>query len=269
MRVTKYVLLTLAAIAVLAAISCDGIPGIESGYPTPPPHDPEMFRSYSDEVPLCTPIEGSSVDPCEPGVSIKTTAFTPPGSEWVNLYDSPATIQEILQGDSVVTVSHLAVRGTFTPNSVRCVSGAPYHIPAYVKPGLFRNSVAIQCYADIRANGYLIGRGPPNLTVLVSFLHYWDGYYADVAQAEGKTEAEIVETIRLAHIKTLENDPGIYGREAVLFVGTPHNLAVEVWELYALWDIQELEDDSFVVIHPHRDVGRRKGRQTIRPTRRS
>ncbi len=226
----------------------------EWGYDVKTGTDPTQY--YIDSMPPCEPIEGSDVDPCEPNVEIETAPLRPPSAGWIYLYDSPRTVRNVLEGDSLATISHAVVRGTFIPNTARCDSGVPYRVPSYIQPGYFQNSITIQCYADVRVNAYVLGGGPPSMTVLVSFLHYWDGYYASIAEDEGITEAEVVETIRSAHLFTLEHDPGIYGREAVLFLGTPHNHSTEVWELFALWDVQRQEDDSVIAVHPDRDEWR-------------
>ena len=46
---------------------------------------------------------------------------------------------------------------------------------------------------------------------------------------------------------------GIYGREVVLFISPGNNHATEVWEVYRTWDVQRQEDDTVIVVHPHRD----------------
>ena len=226
----------------------------EWGYDVKTGTDPTRY--YLDSRPPCEPIEGSDVDPCEPGVEIVTTPFGSPGSGWIHDYDSPTTVRDILEGTSLATISHAVARGTFIANTARCESGVPYRVPSYIQPGYFQNSITIQCYVDVRVNAYVLGGGPPSLTVLVSFLHYWDGYYASIAEDEDITEAEVVETLQAANLLTLERNPGIYGREAVLFLGTPHNHSTEVWELFALWDVQRQEDDSVIAVHPDRDEWR-------------
>ena len=243
------------ALAVMAGLVSMAVTCVESGYPVDR-HLTPTAAYLQENIPPCTDIPGGGVDPCAPDAGVVTTAFTPTSGDWINLYDTPFTVRQVLEGDSLISISHLVVRGTFIRDSGRCEANVPFRTPSYVEPGYFQNSKVIQCYADIRANSYLLGSGPSELTVLVSFLHYWDGYYADVAEAEGMTEAEIVEQIRLAHLETLGFSPGIYGVEAVLFLGPPHNHATEAWEIYALWDVQRLEDDSIVAVHPHRNEWR-------------
>ncbi len=223
----------------------------EEGYDIISGVDPALY--YEDTRPPCEPIKDSHIDPCEPGIEIDTTPLSPPRSGWIHDYSTPFTVRNILDGDSLASISHTVVRGTFIPNTARCDSGVPYRVPSYIQPGYFQNSIAIQCYADVRTNAYILGIGPPQLTVQVAFHHYWDGYYAGIAEDEGIAEAEVVETIRAAHVFTLEHDPGIYGREVVLFLGPSHNHATEVWEIFALWDVQRQEDNSVIAVHPDRD----------------
>ena len=195
------------------------------------------------------------MDPCEPGIEIKTTEFAYK-SHWFDLPEEPSSVQDILEGESIGSVSHIVVRGTFKPNAARCASGVPNRTPSYIELGYFQHAITIECYADVRANEYMLGNGPEEFTALVSFLHYWDGYYASAAAEFGMTEAEAVEELRTFHLRTLEQDPGIYGREVVLFLGPPHSHATEVWELFNMWDVQRLEDDSVIAVHPDRNAWR-------------
>ena len=154
------------------------------------------------------------------------------------------------------------VRGTFLSDTVRCESGVPNRVPSYATPGYFQHSILIQCYADVRANSYIVGTGPAQLTVLVSYWHYWDGYYVGgVGQLGFESEEEIVEALRTTFVLTLTEGPGgtgggIYGREVVLFLGPSHSHATEVWEVIEAWDVQRQQDGTVFVVHPGRDAWR-------------
>ena len=116
----------------------------------------------------------------------------------------------------------------------------------------------MHCYADVRANGYFLGNGPPRLTVLVYFLHYWENYFA----TPDRTHDELVDLGLWATERVLEegdaglsDDPsaGIYGREILLFLGPSHNHATEVWQVFGTWDVQRQEDGTVIAVHPARD----------------
>ncbi len=226
----------------------------ETGYPLPE-------EGYLNEtIEPCVPLDESSVEPCEPDVGLRTTVFTSPTSSWIENYDRPFTVRELLDGTSVLDVAHFVLRGTFITDTARCTADNPFRAPSYMDVDAFASSIAIQCYIDVRANGYLVGNGPTEMTVLVSYLHYWDGYYAPVDEGD-PTEEEAVEKIRSAHLFVLENAPGLYGREAVLFLGPAHNQAYESWQLYSLWDVQTQDDGTVIAVHPDRDAW-----QELKPT---
>ena len=247
MRTNRIIILFSALIVGTLLVACEAGMDIKTGFDVEIP--PEMY-------PPCTPIEGSSVDPCEPDAEIKQTAFASPKSGWIHDYDEPFSVQYHLEGSSIGSVSHIVVRGTFITDTARCYSDVPFSTPTYIERGYFQHSITIECYVDVRANAYMLGNGPASFTVLVSFLHYWSGYYATDAANLGMTEAELVEMMRKAHLQILELSPGIYGREVVMFLGPAHNQATEAWELFRMWDVQRLEDGSVIAVHPDRDAWR-------------
>ena len=174
------------------------------------------------------------------------------------MYDQPQTVRAFLDGGAISFIPHIVLRGTYIPDTARCTSGNPLHTPSYVEPGYFQHSILFQCFTDMRVNGYILGEGPDRLTVQVSFLSYWDGYYARAAADEGMTEQELIEDFLEAFVVILEEGygrtgEGIYGREVILFIGPGSSHATEVWQVYETWDVQRQEDDTIVAIHPHRD----------------
>ena len=226
---------------------------------TPVPTSTAGHSYLTEEIPPCTPIPGSSVDPCEPDVKIQTQVAGV-GSGGIFLYDQPQTVREFLDGP-ISFIPHIVLRGTYIPDTARCTSGNPDHVPSYAEPGYFQHSILFQCFADVRVNGYILGEGLDRLTVQVSFLHYWDGYYARTAAEDGMTEQELIDFFLEAFVIILEEGygrtgEGIYGREVVLFIGPGHSQAIEVWEVFETWDVQRREDDTVIVVHPHRDSWR-------------
>ncbi len=230
--------------------------------PTPVPASTAGHSYLTEEIPPCTPISGYSVDPCEPDVKIQTRAVGGVGSGGIFEYDQPQTVRAFLDGGSISFIPHIVLRGTYIPETARCTAGNPYHVPSYQEPGYFQHSILFQCFADVRVNGYILGEGFDRLTVQVSFRHYWDGYYASIAASENMTEQEEVEFIRAMDALVLErgsatgDTEGIYGTEVVLFIGPGSNHATEVWQVYETWDVQRLEDNTVIVVHPHRDSWR-------------
>ena len=219
---------------------------------------PAASHEYlTQEIPPCTPVEGSTVDPCEPSVRI-TAGIGGGMSSSSAPVDSPSTVRQYLNGSSLISISHIVLRGTYIPDTVRCTRDNPFHIPSYEEPDYFQNSILMHCYADVRANAYVLGSGPPRLTVLVHFLHYWENYFA----TPDRTHDEQVDLGLWATEIGLEegdaglsDDPtaGIYGREILLFLGPSHNHATEVWQVFGTWDVQRQDDGTVIAVHPARD----------------
>ena len=149
-----------------------------AAFPTPTPvstqtSTPGPAASYlTAETPPCTPAPGSSVDPCEPGW--KPLDAT---GAMIDVGAVPFGMEYFLEGTSGTFVSHLMLRGTYLPGTVRCVSGDRFRPPSYVGPNAFSytgGAPIIKCYADVRVNAYVVGSGPSALTVEVQHFLYPD-----------------------------------------------------------------------------------------------
>ena len=60
----------------------------------------------SGDIPPCTPVEGSDVDPCAPGSAM----ISHPGALVGPAHDGPRTISYRLEGPIEATAAHLVVR---------------------------------------------------------------------------------------------------------------------------------------------------------------
>ena len=224
------------------------------------------------DIPPCTPAPGSSVDPCEPDVHLPQMGGA--AGSMINLGDEPRSVRELLDG-YVPWVPHLVVRGTYLPGAVRCTAGDRLRLHSYEDPedyDLTLHTLSFRCYADVRANAYIVGDGPSTLTVQVGWDIYWDGDYATSAADLNLTEAELIERIRQGHeelliggqldyehyVETGNVRPtgGIVGREVVLFIGPTHDISAETWLVMATWDVQRQEDDTVIAVHPDRNLWR-------------
>ena len=78
---------TLLALLLLLA-ACEDAP--QTARPTPSPYTGYL----TEEIPPCTPVTGSTVDPCEPGVKVETTVFAAASSGLIFEYDKPWTIRQ-------------------------------------------------------------------------------------------------------------------------------------------------------------------------------
>ena len=223
----------------------------------------------AEEIPPCMPAPGSSVDPCEPGA--KGTLITEPGS--LIIFDVPLLVEDLVSFPVSVHTTHIALRGTYLPGTVRCTSGHQLRGPLYVGRGQASFGLFIYCFADVRVNAYLLGTGPSTLTVIVEkSLYTRRGIYDDDDYG-----VEQLESRRLAYERALaeggrfeyDGSPrgenprsrlvvtgppgGIGGREVVLFIGPSIRTSVEAWEVFWTWDVERREDGTVVALHPYRE----------------
>jgi len=166
---------------------------------------------------------------------------------------------------SLVLHGHIVVRATYLPGTVRCAVKQGHQfspqVPGHADPQDQRTK-NIVCYADIRANEYMVGSGPSALTViayLFAYLGYYNiGDYLTIPpDKKNETEAQYIERIRLFHEQRLAGgDDNIEGREAMLFLGPSTDISVEAWEVMRQWRLEQRDDGTVVAVHPSRDVWR-------------
>ena len=221
----------------------------------------------TEEIPPCTPVAGSSVDPCEMGAKLLNTFNGSVSQSTVDPPSVPYSVGDYLDGFGwwEYGIGHLVVRGTYLPGTVRCTSGNNFSVPPHLLPGedetptVLDNALFIHCYADVRVNDYIVGTGPSMLTVVVGFEKY--GAQGQSYYAEGEVEAlraiwerALNEGGRQVHRPYLHvvtgPSEGITGREAMLFLGPSSDASIESWEVYATWDVQRQEDGTVVAVHP-------------------
>ena len=198
-------------------------------------------------------MEGITVDPCDsdaPPYQLGVyEGFEPLG-------DEPSTVSFLHEeGQQPDWVTHLALRGTYLPGKVRCTTGDVFRPASYLENELviFAGSLAIKCYVDVRANAYLLGSGPPTLTVMVFTYPYTDDLF-DQNLEEGQTEQAVLKTLR-RQFEGLAND-SLPGREHVIFLGPPVDLSSETWRLMGYLDVQRRDDGTVIAVHSERDLWR-------------
>ena len=153
-----------------------------AAFPTPTPVSTQTSTSVprasylAEEIPPCTPVTGSSVDPCEQGAEGALIA----SSGGLIVFDVPLGVKSVFNGAPTTPAytTHVVLRGTYIPGTVRCTSGHPRRLAAYVASFYVGNQAAgflIYCFVDVRVNAYLLGSGPPTLTVIVERSLYAQG----------------------------------------------------------------------------------------------
>ena len=176
--------------------------------------------------------------------------------------------------------THVVLRGTYLPGTVRCTTGHRFRYPSYADYSV--DYLLVYCFADVRVNAYLLGSGPSTLTVIVESSLYIKG------GSDDDYGVEQLESRRRAYERALSegglfkyDDPlrgrlppdggvgplrpgyrrdgpevsgppgGIGGREVVLFIRPSRNLSVEAWDVRYTWDVERREDGTVVAIHPY------------------
>ena len=178
-------------------------------------------------------------------------------------------------------VTYIIVRATFLPGTERCTSDGPFRPPPY-NEALFASASyfgAAQCFADVRVNSYILGKGSPRLTVqtglYIGITEQLDYLNESVEEGGGEAisedeflygfrniwETAIVHGDVQAHYATGSGPPtsftrtgGIRGKEVILFLGPSINSATEAWQVFQTWDVQRKHDGTVVAVHPHREA---------------
>ena len=229
----------LAAVSIGALLlllaACEDTP------PTPSPYEGYL----TEEIPPCTPVAGSSTDPCDPGTEPIEVIV---GQHPPDLGDKPISMREMLDdGPNPAWVPHVVVRGTYLPGTVRCTAGDPFRPPSYLidELGDVSTERSYKCYIDVRVNAYILGSGPTTLTGLL--LRYTYSVHED----EDETKENLIEATKQEFKTAIE---GLFpGREHILFLGPPMDLSSEAWRFLGYWDVQKGEDSTVIAVHPHRD----------------
>lgn len=251
--------LTLAVLAVVLLSSCDN-------------GDPYTGH-LEKEIPPCTPVEGSSVDPCEPDVFQQYHG---------NLILEMRFFLEPLS-PTPVAVSHIVLRGTYLPGTVRCnVTDYRFRQPPNDDLNDWNGwiySTAVRCYVDVRVNAYILGSGPPILTVLVDENHQL--YHREHIPALTTVEEmqEYMQKARRSYERMfIEGGDfssahgiaagGIEGVEAIMFIGPSYDVSpqewklfnvAEAWEVFCItmnWDVERRQDGDHFAVHPIRNLER-------------
>ena len=201
----------------------------------------------------CVPIDRSAIDPCEPGMPTDVEDVLQSSSR--GLPEPLTTVTDLLLGrlnpDQPMypsLVPHIVIRGTVRPDSFRCDD---YEVrpPDFTNERLKRISevyVHVHCFADLRVNEYLVGEGPPELTVSLHreslFFPRVDGFREEFILKYGGEEEWVDKVLEFPAQRTAS----VYeGKELVLFLRIP-TITLEAWgtELgLAVWFVQRTDDN--------------------------
>ena len=221
-----------------------------------------VYEYLSHEILPCTPADGALVGPCEQGVGHIESG----GSASVIFPPEPYPIRHYLDGQgATILVPHIVARATYLPNTVRCEPTRVDRAPVWT--GLVDYKVEtglgmIQCFADIRVNAYIVGDGPPTLTVMVARANFFDSNKtdADIDAVIGRVEA-VLRSGGAAHQFSAPAG-GIEGREAVFFLAPAIDHSYEAWQSWSPWYVQRNDNGDVVAVDPDSAYWLEKGRTT-------
>ena len=209
----------------------------------------------------CVPIDRSAIDPCEPGMPTDVEHVLQSSSE--ELMDPMPTIADLLLGKWIqnepaypALAPHLVIRGTVRPDSFRC-DDYQSRPPGFTNQNLRDNArplVHVHCFADLRVNEYLVGEGPPELTVSLhrESVHVptGDGYREEFILKYGGEDEWVDKVLKFPAQRTA----AVYeGKELVLFLGIPA-ITLEAWDtagLMAVWFVQRTDDNPPRAVSKH------------------
>ena len=196
---------------------------------------PRRPVSYLDEViPPCVPLEGFEQDTC-PRITFSRELSSVAAT--TTLLRELPTFTETFLGSigGAMAAPHIVVRATIIPDTARCdvYSFVSFdHDPDREKDTWFEEEFAAYiCFVDARINEYIVGEGPPELTVaILEWAILWlDIEDESIVPKEDEQEAQLWISDYL-------------GKELVMMLGPAWTTAVESWYvqplLNRLWFVQ-------------------------------
>ena len=177
-------------------------------------------------IPPCTPLDGVDRDPC----SLQLPPSIHPGGLTSSIpffVKDPPSFDDIMTGMGMYT-PHIVVRVTVAPGTTRC-EGYPTKDFAYLG-GSISDITNYWCFADVRVNEYIVGAGPPTLTI---------GLLRNTFLPAGDLDWERDKDWAIEHWfkNPAARVAATYeGRELVLFLGPTPTMTVEAWTVGGGWD---------------------------------
>ena len=194
--------------------------------------------SYLEEViPPCT-SEDACLAQTPPSVRMLSVRVAPPYWPYSN---SIPTFEQILlrEGDYVGFAPHIVIRGMVLQDTTRC---APYpSIPHnYKRISAIDGLYHYHCFADVAISEYIVGNGPPVLTISLHRENLWGIDLSNWDNIKDKT---------IQHLDNPEyRTANAYeGKEVILFLDLPYTIMVESWAAmgnFKVWYVQKTETNG-------------------------
>lgn len=136
---------------------------------------------------------------------------------------------------------HIVIRGVVNPNSTRCglhpIKPVNY-APEEVHIVDWSDTLFYHCFVDIAVREYIVGEGPPLLTIAIG------PYTIDRTIAEKYSAQELEERYGNQQSKVAKFE----GKELVVFLTTPLTLTVESWYIkgfFTFWYVQKGDNGEY------------------------
>ena len=198
--------------------------------------------SYLEEViPPCVPIDGSDIDPCLP---VKLLPVEVPSNVTTTAFTKLDSFVYMLTGkDSPLFTPHIVIRGTVVPDTYRC-GLYPTEVFDYVETDQYRSSIlnyildsfTYFCFVEVRVNEYIVGDGPPELTVRM-YRYFLYSLYPEEWPSIKELYTDASNTISRYE-----------GKEMIIFLGPVDTRAVEAWSRRAFkrgwWFVQRKNGEA-------------------------
>ena len=151
--------------------------------------------------------------------------------------------------DDLLGRKHIVVRGIIQSDTTRCekypVVAHNYVYISFPLDGMYY----YYCFVDIMVKEYIVGEGPPKLTVIM----HRENVYEEELDSTGKVRPEIIQFLKDPQSRTAE---AYEGKEMVLFLGATITTSIESWDstgVFSIWLVQQ-SDNGFRAVSQFRYV---------------
>ncbi len=208
----------------------------------------EMDRanaSYLEGVlPACQPIVSSDSDPCRSDGATMVKSATASGGWpiWASTGVFPSYTEVLLGFGFPALTPHLIIRGVVLADSTRCDL---YPLEHYGFEGdriQWKNAYHYYCFSEVQVREYIIGEGPPVLSVIMH--HEFLGLSQEKVDDWANSRADVVKGLDYPGDRTAA---AYENRELVLFLSTAPSVSVESWDTLisstSFWFVQKRGDE--------------------------
>ena len=219
---------------------------LEGNFRTLP--DKGQFSYLEEIVPPCVPTE-SEPTPCSMGLPESVDMVSSLGS--IRIWNHVPSFDYLLFSgdDDLLGRKHIVVRGIIQSDTTRCekypVVAHNYVYISFPLDGMYY----YYCFVDIMVKEYIVGEGPPKLTVIM----HRENVYEEELDSTGKVRPEIIQFLKDPQSRTAE---AYEGKEMVLFLGATITTSIESWDstgVFSIWLVQQ-SDNGFRAVSQFRYV---------------